>query len=117
MPLTITWDTVCALAAELTTLSAAAQTAVLDQVAAEVVVAKWPSQAKADLAASWLARHLGTLAKQGGGTAALQSVSVGGVSKTFATSVAMDASSLQQTRYGTEYLRLRRAWLPRSAVT
>lgn len=116
MPLTITWDTVCALASELATLPAAAQTAVLDQVAVEVVVAKWPSQAKADLAAAWLARHLGTLAKQGGGTAALQSVSVGGVSKSFAVS-STDPGSLQQTRYGAEYLRLRRSWLPRSAVT
>lgn len=116
--LNITWADVTGLAPELATLPAASQTTVLTHVKAQVSVAHYGSEAKALIVGTYLAAHLGTIiAKKLGSTAPLQSVSAGGVSKTFAVSVASDSTSLQTTTYGKEYQRLARVWGRRFAAT
>lgn len=115
--ITITWADVTALAPELASVGLATQSAVLAQVGLEVTTGKWGSLERANTAAAWLARHLGaTFATGGGGSGELQSVSVGGVSKSYATSGGTDLSSLRSTKYGREYLRLVRKWMPRMLV-
>lgn len=117
---TIGWSDVVALAPELADLSPAGQDLILAQVAEEVSTTKFGSQERADIAAGWLARHLGTLAKKGGGAGGqLQSVRVGEVSKTFAVQAAGSSWSeeLARTWYGQQYLRCVRLWCPRFAST
>lgn len=101
------------IAAELAGLPLLSQTEVLEQVAEEVNVSRWGSLAKANTAGIWLARHLGSLRK--GGTGTITGVTVGQVSKQFASPMSQDA--LQSTRYGAEYLRLVKLRMPRFALT
>lgn len=118
MALTLTWETVTALAPELASISVDTQEVILAQVALEVSVGTWGSQAKADTAACWLARHMGALRQRGMGSPLVSSISVGGVSKTYSTPTegGGGGAALSQTAYGAEYLRLVRLWLPRFAV-
>lgn len=119
MTVTIDQDEVEAIAPELGDDALAdAQWLLLLETAALQVVG-FPTERKAQIAGAWLAAHLGTVQKpnSGSGSAPLQSISVGAVSKTFAVSMAMDASSLQSTSYGREYDRLVKMWCPRMAVT
>lgn len=105
MAYTLTWSDVTALAPELSTLPTSQQDLALEQAKQEVHGGTWGSDAKAKTGARYLAAHLGTMLKTKG-SAPLQSVSAGGVSKTFAMSVASDASALLSTSYGREYQRL-----------
>lgn len=116
MPL-IAWADIVGLAPELSTLTATQQTLIVDQLDSEFVTTNWPSEARAKIAATWLGAHLGAVLKRGGGNAPVQSISVGGVSKTYATSVSEDASILRSTSYGQEYLRQLRIYGVRHAVT
>lgn len=109
----ITWADVTALAPELAAVPAAGQAQVLAQVVSEIGIAKWGGLANANNAATWLARHLATMSIRRG-MAELTSVSVGQVSKTFASP--SSAEALNSNPYGQEYLRLARKWLPRMFV-
>lgn len=113
----IAWADVVALAPELGTLSVGTQNLIVEEANGEVIAKNWPNEARAKSAARYLAAHKGTLLKRGGGGAPLQSVSMGGVSKTYAVSMAADASVLRSTSYGQEYLRLLKLYAPRHAVT
>jgi hypothetical protein len=108
---TITWSDVTALAPELADKPVEFQNAILTQVRDEVTDTKWGSMTRANIAAAWLARHLATVAPRGaGGYGPLSSISVGGVSKSFAQVSSTDGTSLSSTRYGNEYLRLIKVW-------
>jgi hypothetical protein len=119
---TISWDPdVISLAPELAGLTVSAQESILEQVAEEVGTKQFGTQNRTNIAAVWLARHLGALelSKSFGGQL-VQSVRAGDVSKTFqAPQVAqtVSAQAFNRTGYGIEYLRLCRLWLPRFAVT
>lgn len=116
--LVITWENVLDLAPELSSLSKAQQLLVLEEVIREVKVAKWGDQATALIGGRYLAAHKGTIAKnRSGGQGTLQSVSIGSVSKTYAQSMAQGVSVLESTTYGKEFVRLRRIYCPRMAVT
>lgn len=114
MPLTapgITKEEVQALAPELAgaALSDGAWAVLIANVNAQVNEAVFATAARARVAALYLAAHLATFAKTtggAGGSAPVQSESVGDVSVTYAISMAQDVSSLQQTFYGREYQRL-----------
>lgn len=114
---TITWADVTGgvdgIGSELASLSVDSQNEILTQVALQVKPSAWGSEDHARAGRLWLARHLGSLRK--GGTGVLLGVTVGQVSKTFANPMSLGA--LQSTRYGNEYLRLMRIWLPRFATT
>lgn len=112
MAYTITWEEVTALAPELASVSSAGQAQILAQVQMEVAESKWGSPERAKTAAIWLARHMATF--RGGSTAGLSSISVGGVSKSFAGA---SESDFAQTKYGKEYLRLLKLWMPRFLLT
>lgn len=108
MSLTLAWSDVVGIAPELATLDVAQQTAIVADVKAFVVnVAALGGDARATATAKYLAAHLGSLTKGdgAGASAPLQSVSIGGVSKSFAVSVAEGVSVLESTRYGREYQR------------
>lgn len=102
----ITWSDVTAIAPELATVAGGTQTAILADVATEVIVANWPSQEKADRASKYLAAHLATLSKRAGAAGPIQSQAVGGVSVSYAVSAM--AAVLAATAYGQEYQRLQR---------
>lgn len=128
MPLTITKVEVIAVAGELagTALTDPQWETVLLLTNEQCNVGAFPSQIKADLAARYLAAHIGVKLKQGmasgagagGASGPLSSITVGDVSKTFRTSGAVDqvaatSAELLGTAYGREYYRLMRLWAPR----
>lgn len=107
-------------------------TLVLLLTAEQVAVSAFHSVVKANLAARYLAAHI-ALGIQGGVTAGygsnaatgeLQSVTVGAISKTFATGSDGSggggtefAAELQRTAYGAEYYRLLKMWVFRMRLT
>ncbi len=107
--LTITWADVTTAFPNDTALAALptdTQDDILADVVLEVSVTNFGGQARALAAGKFLAAHLGTIRAVGvGSTPALQSISVGSVSKTFAVSVAVDSFALDGTSYGKEYRR------------
>lgn len=112
MPLStaITQADVTAIAPELggSALNNDTWTAILADVTEQVNESAFPSAAAARRAAAYLAAHLATfsMAKGGtGGSAPVQSETVGEVSRTYAISVASDVGNLQSTGYGREWLR------------
>jgi hypothetical protein len=115
MGISIVWDDVCALAPEFANVAVSGQDQIIAQVLLEVNPAAWGSDAKATTAALWLARHLASIYGKGG-TGHLSSVSVGSVSKSFAQ-LQDWKSLLATTRYGQNYLRCIRLWLPRMILT
>lgn len=121
MALTIDQADVIGIASELASLDDAQWESVLADVELEVNVAAFGSQANADRAAKYLAAHLATtlFGTSGGGGAAgaVQSVSVGQVSKTFAVPGQVKESAYGGTKYGQEYLRLVRLYCARIAVS
>ncbi len=121
MALTIDKADVLLVAPELSAVTDAQWDDVLADVEMEVSVSAFGSQAAADRAGKQLAAHFGTerFGTSGGGGAAgpVQSISVGAVSKTFATPSAVEGSQFGGTKYGREYLRLVRLFCPRIAVT
>lgn len=112
MAITLTWDEVIAMAPELADVSDIAQTEVITQVLYDVALAEWPDDTIRKTAAIWYARHLGQAALPSSGMRAgvVQSISAGGVSKQFATSVT-DVNTLCTTKYGLKYLELCAAYL------
>lgn len=105
-----------AIAPELTgKLSAEAWTLLLE--VSGMQVAGIPEGRKRDMAAIYLAAHLASMSKPGGGggSGALSSVTVGAVTKAFAVPSG-DTEALQSTRYGKQYLQLIRLWAPRAAL-
>jgi hypothetical protein len=85
----------------------------------EIHDATWRTAAKADRARRYLAAHLGSIASgvNPGARGAVQSESVGQVSRSFALSVAQGSNPLDSTGYGKEYMRLVRLqfggpWVP-----
>lgn len=84
----------------------------------EFAEGNWPSLTQARRAAMFLAAHVLTMrARENGGTAPLQSIRVGDISKTYAVSMAADAHACSTTGYGREYLRLHKRVNARWAVT
>ena len=121
MALTIDKADVLLIAPELSAVTDAQWEDVLADVDDEVSVTAFGGQARADRAGKQLAAHLATdrYGTSGGGGAAgpLQSVSVGPVSKTYASPGAVQSSQFGGTKYGREYLRLVRLFCARVAVT
>lgn len=105
----ITWTNVTNIAPELSTAPVALQTAMLASVNGRIVEAQWPSVARAEEARAYLAAHMATLLRRGGGGSVgpLSSITVGQVSKTFATP-GSTASSYDATPYGSMYKQLLR---------
>lgn len=112
--ITIDWADVTALAPELSAVSVAGQDEILAQVAVEVLVSRW-GLTMANTLATWLARHIGTINGSGVAGGPVTGVSVGQVRTSYAAP-STDTSSLQQTRYGKEYLRLARNAMGGSAL-
>lgn len=115
MALTFAWSDVTALAPELATVSVSGQNQVIAQVLVEINPTMWGSDQKALTAALWLARHMGSINGKGG-AGFLTGVHVGQVSKSFGQ-LQNWKSLLALTRYGQEYLRLVRLWMPRAYLT
>ena len=103
---------------------------ILAQVDGQVGPTAWGSQTYADLGGRYLAAHLGTIRAQsnkgqaqlGQPTGPLADVAVGQVRKSFAQPGGIADSSLAQmslmaTSYGIEFLRLRRMFCARMAIT
>ncbi len=103
MALGIDWDDVALLAPELASLDEDAQDLILGMVDAQLSE-DWEDLR--DTAALYLAAHLGALTKRGGSAGAVQSESVGQVSRTYAVSMAAGAGLYGSTVYGQEYERL-----------
>lgn len=121
----ITWaDVTTAFPADtaLAAVPVGTQAAILADVALEVVETNWPSVAKANRAAKYLAAHLATLyAATSGGSAPAGPITgktVGQVSVTYAQPGGNFAATVaDSTAYGREYRRLQRLsfggpWLP-----
>jgi hypothetical protein len=122
MALTVDKADVLLMAAELSAVSDAQWAQIWADVALEVGEVTAGSQARADRMAIQLAAHLATVRHVRVGGAAspgpLTSVSVGGVSKSFAQPQGGSANlSLQSTKYGQEYVRLTRLFGRRFEVT
>lgn len=100
----ITWADVVNIAAELSTVPVGRQTAVLAQVALQMNEDVWGS--KLDMGSVWLAAHLATCMGRQGTGGAVQSESVGAVSRSYAVSQAASAADLGSTAYGIEYQRI-----------
>lgn len=107
--MSISWSNVAAIAPELSTVGTDTQNAILAQVNGDISDDAWPSDSKADRARAWLAAHLATLVARAGSGGAVQSESVGSVSRSYAISVAAGANELGSTSYGIEYERLCKA--------
>jgi hypothetical protein len=121
MALTIDKADVLLVAAELSAVTDSQWAQLLADVADEVGPSVAGSQQRADRMGVQLAAHLATVRhmRAGGGaqTGALASVSMGGVSKSFAQPQATSTSALGTTKYGQEYLRLVRLFGRRVEVT
>lgn len=114
----LAWSDVVVMAPELSDVPSGAQTEILAMVGREVAVSKWPTQALADEAALWLARHHGTFARpsRNGAGGLTQSATVGNVSKTVKLSQ-NSVVALEATSYGLNYLRMVRLYCARFSVT
>jgi len=122
MPLTritgdvsITWDDVVGLAPELSSLTAVQQQVCLQTAADEITLANWGAQERVDRAALFYAAHIGTGIRIGMWGQPLTDVTVGEVKKGFKQR-SDRAWPFDQTKYGMEYQRLVRLWLPRFSL-
>lgn len=95
-------------APELSTLSVETQNDILADVDNEVDAAMWNEFA--DKGKKYLAAHLGTLATRGSAAVSgpVTSESIGPMSRSYSTEAASEAGLLSSTRYGVEYVRIRR---------
>lgn len=124
MALTIDKAEVLLIAPELSEVTDAQWDFVISAADDEVATTYLGNQARADRMGTYLAAHLATVLygagfTGGGGVAGpLTSVTVGNVSKTFAApqSAAQAAGNYERTKYGLEYLRLRKTFGPRVDV-
>lgn len=107
-----TWADVEALAPQLSTVAAGAQTLILGYVNAVLDTASdaWGDAEVSALAGALLAAHFGALAaaqSSSGASGPVTSMSLGQASKSFAVpSLSMDAGALGATAYGAQYLEL-----------
>lgn len=104
----IVWNDVLALAPELSTVTAGAQTDILAHVNTALAVDVWGGEAGAStrLGRIYLAAHFGTISLQGGTGAAgpVVSESAGELSRSYAWSVQQGGTdSLESTAYGKLY--------------
>lgn len=106
----ISWDDVTTVAPELSAVPTDTRTAILADVALQISVTAWGGSDRADMASKYLAAHLGTLALGGanGGGPVVSEV-VGQVSRSYASPMGNTPGSEGSTRYGLEFMRLRRA--------
>jgi hypothetical protein len=97
----ITWTEMIEMtgATELSSVASATQSAILTQVAFQLDEDTWGDLYEAGCA--WLAAHIATVSRRKGTGGAVQSESVGSVSRTYAVSTASYSTS-----YGAEYERL-----------
>jgi hypothetical protein len=122
MALTVDKADVLLVAAELSTVTDAQWASIWADVELEVGVAGAGSQVRADRLAVQLAAHMATVRHVRSGGAAspgpLTSVSMGGVSKSYAQPAGgVRNSALESTKYGQEYVRLTRLFGRRILVT
>lgn len=115
----ITWDQVVEFAAELSTVTAGAQAAILAHVNDALAVEKFDGEdgPKTHLARIYLAAHFGALSKpnaSGTTTGPMVSSSAGGLTRTFANTLAVGGSGTwSQTRYGQLYAALLKTTISR----
>lgn len=103
----ITSAEVLLIAPELSGMSVDQWADVIADVYTEIVVENWPSEAKANRAAKYLAAHLATMnTRRAGAGGPVQSRTVGSVSTTYAA--VAGAIDLTATSYGQEFKRLLR---------
>jgi hypothetical protein len=105
----ITWDMVTAFAPELATFASGAQDVLLAYVndALNVNLLDGEDGSKTKLARIYLAAHVATMSKRGGGAAGpVVSSSAGGLSRSFAVIATGGNSSYGATTYGSLYLDL-----------
>lgn len=100
----ITSSDVLLIAPELSTISGGQWTAILAQVTMQMDATAWGTWL--DKGAVYLAAHLATMTKRVGTAGAVQSESVGSVSRSYAVSSSVDGAALRSTSYGMEYSRL-----------
>lgn len=111
-------EVITAVAPELASLPLDQTNPVLAWINEEINEAAYGSPELARVAARYLAAHVLTMNKTAsGGNAPLQSIRVGDISKTFATSMAADVHACSRTGYGVEYLRRVKNVNARWAVT
>ncbi len=99
MAISIVWSDVSDFAPELASLPTAQQDSILASLPLQMSEDVWGTQL--DLGAVYLAAHLGTVAKRKGAGGAVQSQSVGQVSRSFAAGAG--ASPFASTAYGMLY--------------
>ena len=104
----ISWTDVSRIAPELVSLTVETQNAILEDVDLEIDAGRWGSFA--DKGRKYLAAHLGTVASRGsvGVAGAVTSETLGPMSRSYDSSSSSDAGLLSSTRYGIEYVRIRR---------
>lgn len=111
MAITITWSDVVALAPSLSTVEVTTQDAVLAAVALTVVGEDWG--ARQNLAATYLAAHLATVALRGatGAQGPLTGLTVGQVSRSFAAPPLPLGGAVfyETTNFGRAYLQVLRS--------
>lgn len=123
MAVTITKADVLLVAAELSVVTDSQWAAIFDAVNEEVGICNAGSQKRANLMGVQLAAHMATVRHlRKGATAspgALTSITIGGVSKSFAapTTALTSSGDMQSTKYGQEYLRLVKLFGRRILVT
>jgi len=103
----IDWDDVEAIAPELSTVSADAQTMILAYVndALDVSLFGGEDAAKTKLIRVYMAAHRGAMTQRNGVGGSVSSQSVGGISRSYGT-VGGGADDYNSTAYGQEYLSL-----------
>ena len=110
MAVTITKADVLLVAAELNAVTDSEWAGIFDQVNEEVGIGNLGTQKRVDIAGVQLAAHLATVQqiRKGGGSTPgpLTSITIGGVSKSFAAPTMTRNQALESTKYGQEYLRL-----------
>jgi Protein of unknown function (DUF4054) len=111
----IGWDDVVGLAPELVVLTAVQQQICLNTCQDEITLANFGAQERVDRAALYYAAHIGTGMRLGLWGGPLTGVTTGQVNKQFKQRQA-SAWPLDQTKYGMEYERLCRLFLPRFAL-
>lgn len=100
--MSIVWQNVVDIAPELTSLPVGSQNAILAQVALQMNADVWGG--KLDMGSAWLAAHVATVGKRNGAGGAVQSETVGSVSRSYA--IMPTLAALSSTAYGLEYERL-----------
>lgn len=97
----ITWSNVTDIAPELSTVGAAAQTAILAQANTELSVSVWGT--RIEIGRAWFAAHLATVSNRRGTGGQVTSETVGSVSRGYSAGTSEGYSS---SGYGQEFERL-----------